>query len=216
MTDEPEAPATVEATQQLKFPVSRNMKVEELISMYDNIIDQVDQDMVDSSISVQINVPATPHDLDGIVQWGPNNDPVLPDDLTSQDSVTIGKLFSLVSNWTNYVTGELTRAKCMLLVQERHLKVIESALKAYYRDEERVPANRVEEKVCTDLRYVTLDASVLRVKVFVMGADNRYDQLKRSLNLISREQTRRGEELQRQIHEGGGGLPSPAWRRPSS
>ena len=202
--------------QQGRFPVSRSLKVEELIQLYDNIIDQLDKDLVESSISVQFPTPSIPGGLDGIIQWGPNNDPLIPDDLTSLDSVHLGKLFSLISNWTNYVAGELTRAKCMHLVQDRHLTVIEEALKAYYRDEEKMKAGQIKEKVTVDSRFTEIDASVLRVKVFVMSAENRYDQLKRSLNLISREQTRRGEELQRLLHEnsgGGGGPITPAWNR---
>lgn len=198
-----------------RFPVARNLKVDALISLYDGIIDQVDQDLVESAITVQFSIPSTPEGLDGIIQWATNGDPTVPDDLTTLDSVTLGKLFALISNWTNYVSGELTRAKSMKMVQERHLKVIDHALSAYYRDEEKVPANRVAEKVETDERYVNVDAAVLRVNVFIVAAENRYDQLKRSLNLISREQTRRGEELERQIHEGASqpALGNPAWRR---
>lgn len=197
----------------VRFPVSRNLKVDDLVKLYDDIIDKVDQDLVDSSITVQFSIPTTPDGLDGVIQWGTNNDPVIPDDLTDLDSLLLGKTFALISNWTNYVAGELTRAKCMRMVQERHLKVIEHALSAYYRDEENVAANRISEKVSTDQRYAEIDAAVLRVSVFIVSAENRYDQLKRSLNLVSREQTRRGEELQRQIHEGSGQPLPPAWQR---
>lgn len=196
-----------------KFGVSRNMRVEELIAIYDGIIVDVDKALVDSSISVQIPQPRMPVGLDGYMQWGPHNDPLLPDDLTDLDSITIGKLYSFMSNWTNYVAGELTRAKCLHLVQERNQKVIYSALIAYYKDEMAVPAGRVEESIFTDKRYVDVDAGLLRSKVFVMSAESRHEQLKRSINLISREQTRRGEDFDRTNHESSSPEKSAQWRR---
>lgn len=205
-----------------RFPTARHIKVDELVKLYDGILPQLDAALAEKSISVQTAAPSVPQDLDGIVRWGENNDPIIPDDLTILDLPLVGKLFSLISNWTNYLSGEITRADVQLLVQERHVKVIEYALSAYYRDEENVKTTLVAERVALDTRFIELDSQVLSLKAFVMVARARHEQLKRSLNLISREQTRRQDEFERELNERNRGNPTPitpAWgrgRRPES
>jgi hypothetical protein len=200
---------------EVAFPTARNLRVDELIKLYDGIIEQVDRSLAESAISSQIPLPEMPHGIDGVVKYGPHSDPLVPEDLTDLDSISLGKLFSFISNWTNYVQSELTRAKCVLIIQERHRKVVEAALTAFYRDEEGIPSSQVDERITTDRRYVDLDATVLRTKVFVLTAESRYEQLKRSSMLISREQTRRGEDFERMQHENASPKPWARIGRPT-
>ena len=101
-----------------RFQVARNMNVDELIELYDGIIKDVSESLIESQISEALPIPAAPTGIEAVVEYGENQDPLIPEDLTELDSVSIGKLFSFISNWANYVQSELTRAKCM--PQPRH------------------------------------------------------------------------------------------------
>jgi hypothetical protein len=189
------------------------MNVDELIELYDGIIEDVSQSLLESQISEILPIPAAPTGIEDIVEYGQNHDPLIPEDLTELNSVTIGKLFSFISNWANYVQSELTRAKCIHLTIKRNCKVVESALNIYYKEEKEVPANQVHDRVATDKRYAEIDGAVLRAEVFVKKAETRYEQYKRSLNLISREQTRRGEEFERSSIAESSGERGNRWNR---
>ena len=118
-----------------QFPTARNLKVEELIARYDGIIPDADGMLEESIISKSLTRPSAPHGLAGVVEYGEAGDPICPDDLTDLDSVTLGKLFTFMSNWTNYVEAEVSRAKSILLVEKRKLKLVEACLNIYYKEE---------------------------------------------------------------------------------
>jgi hypothetical protein len=154
--------------------------------------------------------------LETVISYTSVGDPSIPEDLTELQGPSLGKLFSFISNWANYVQAEMTRAKCVHLVIKRNCKVVENALKVYYRDEMDTPSSHLDEKVTTDERFVQIDSSSLRAEVFVKKAEARYEQYKRSLNLISREQTRRGEEFERTSYansSGRLGRSNSNWKR---
>jgi len=188
-----------------RFPTARSLQVEDLLEIYDGIIDAADEVLEASRITGPLDAPSAPDGLEGYVQWADHSDPLPPDDMTEVSPLGLGKLFSYFQNWTNYVASEVTRAKCIKDVQERHLKVIKSALSLYYKEEVGVPANVVEDKVFCDSRYVEVDAGLLRVRVFWETAKSREEQLRRTLNNISREQTRRASELAALEHDEHGG-----------
>jgi hypothetical protein len=199
----------------LKFPTARTLKVEELIKIYDGIISDADEVLEDSQISGPLPKPDMPDGLESYILWGEHHDPLPPEDLTEMPDLIIGKAMSYFQNWANYVSSELTRAECLMVVQDRHWKVLKAALKIYYREEKGKPANAVDDYITTDSRFVEVDAALLRFKVFVKTAKSRYDGLKRTLNSVSREQTRRSDELERTIHdERGGRAPAGAGESP--
>jgi hypothetical protein len=189
----------------LTMPVARTLNVEELIEFYDNIIDAVDEDLVEKSVSAVLPKPETPEGLEGHVAWAPNGDPIAPVDVTELAGPDLGRLYSFINSWTNYVSSELGRAKTTLLVQERIIKVITAALRTYYREEHSVPESRVGDSILTDSRFAREDSDLLKIKVFASSLESRHDQLKRTCNYISREQTRRKDEWERQLHEEHGG-----------
>jgi len=200
---------------QRRFPVARNLKVEELIEQYDQVIPQVDEQLEASSISDDLPMPLPSPDIEQMLQVGSHGDPLLPDDLTELTLLNLGKLYSFLTNWTNYVQSELTRAQAALSVLARNASVVEAALSIWYREEMGKPASMVSDHIATDSRYVEMDTAVLRAKVYVEKVKTRYEQMKRALNLISREQTRRGEEYGNNAHEDGGPLKvAPSmWKR---
>ncbi len=209
-----------------RFPTARSLKVEDLLNIYDGIIDGADKVLIESDIAAPLPLPGMPDELDGYLNWAEReivvsdgrggeigkviriNDPLPPDDMTAVDDLILGKMFSLFQNWTNYIASEVTRAKCIRDIQERHLKVIKSALAIYYREEKGVAAGLISDYVNVDERYVEVDAALLRIKVFYETAASREDQLRRTLNNISREQTRRKDELDRTLHDERGGRPN--------
>ena len=52
-----------------------------------------------------------------------------------------------------------------------------------------------------DIRFLETDRALLRAEVYVMDVDARYRQHKDEIKLISREQSRRAEELQRSMRD---------------
>ena len=200
----------------LRFSTARTLKVDDLLKIYDGIIGDADSVLEESQIGGTHPVPLPPSGTESYLRWTSYKDPLPPEDLTAVPDIIIGKMFSYMQNWTNYVAAEVTRAKCIKDIQERHLKVLKAALGSYYAEEESVPATLVGRKVEVDQRYVEVDAAYLRIKVFYETARSREDQLKRTLNNISREQTRRRDELDRLAHDQHGGKtsrdPSPGGR----
>ena len=187
-----------------RFPTARTLKVDDLLAIYDGIISDADAVLKESQIAGPLPVPELPTGVDSYLRWTDHNDPLPPDDLTDAPPLILGKLFSLFQNWTNYVAAEVTRAKCIRDVQERNLKVIKSALTLHYR-EEGTSAAVLEDKVNCDARFVEVDAALLRIKVFYETASSREQQLRRTLNNTSREQTRRKDERERELHDERGG-----------
>jgi len=191
----------------LRFPTARLYKVEELIEIYEGIVDDIDAVLKDSQIAGEYPRPVIPDDVDGYLQRSTHNDPIPPDDLTMVPDHVIGKLFSYFQNWANYVSAEASRARTIKDTQERQLKVIKSALTIHYREDLDKPASLVEDYINTDQRFTDADAKLLRIKGFYNTVATREDELKSTINNISREQTRRKDELERLLHdERGGGL----------
>jgi hypothetical protein len=181
------------------------MKIEDLINTYDGIIKDVDGYLTDAQISGPLPIPMMLGEIDHLISWDEQyNAPAPPDDMTETTGLELGKLFSFFQNWANYVQAETTRAKCSQIVLDRHVAVVKSALKLLYR-RSGVPQGDVVDHINIDDRYANIDAARLRIKLTYLSSNSCYEQLKRTLNNISREQTRRGEELKRLIHDEGGG-----------
>lgn len=196
-----------------RFPSAKNLAVDELLKIYDGIIPEVDAALQEANISSQVTIPGAPDGLAELVIYGPHGDPFPPEDLTEVDGVILGKLFSFLHNWANYVQAECTRTKCMLDVQKKKNDIVCSALRIYYHKEKQITAAMVNDYVNTDERFVTCDVAAEKLQAYYRTAESRYEQLKRSLNNVSREQTRRGEELEREIHNERGGKTPPKFRR---
>lgn len=195
----------------LKFQSStKTLAVDDLLRIYEGIMDEADKVLAAEQIAGPMDVPSKLDDLTGYVTWHSEyNDPTPPEDITEVPDLIIGKLFSFYSSWTNYVAAAVTRAKCLRDIQKRHQDVVRSALGLYYLEEKDIPATRVKDYVNVDERYVRVDAALLQINVFYETAASREEQLRRTLNNISREQTRRASELERIEHDEKGGRGGP-------
>jgi hypothetical protein len=194
----------------LRFQTTKSLAVEELLARYDGIIEEADEVLAAEQIAGPLEIPPKPDDLDAYISWHEKyNDPLPPEDLTEAPDLIIGKLFSFFQNWTNYVASTVTRAKCLRDIQKRNLDVLKSALTIYYREEKGAPAGLIKDYINVDPRFVEVDAALLKIAVFYETASSREDQLRRTLNNISREQTRRANELERELHDDRGGRGGP-------
>lgn len=187
-----------------RFSTAKSVEVDQLQQMYDSVFTDVDAALGDAKISTQLQVPEIPDGLDAILLFGPAGDPFPPEDITNLDSLQIGKLFTYMHNWANYVQAESTRAKSRVDVEAEKLKIVKSALRLYYKKgDKKVAASDVDDYVNVDPRMVQLNVGFEKLQAYYKAVEGRYEQLKRSLNNISREQTRRAEELERSLHAEG-------------
>jgi hypothetical protein len=180
-----------------RFPAAKNMKVEELIKQYDQIIPDVEEELKSAGMTMRLPRPAAPDDVEAVIVFLDGGDPVCPDDLTAHTDIIVRKLFSYFSNYANYVESEISRAKNYVIILDRQRKVVHAALKAYYRQEKQVALADADDHVVTDTRFVQIDTACLQISVYAKQAESRLSQLKRTLNLLSREQTARSDELER-------------------
>ncbi|NDF15951.1 hypothetical protein EB061_11630 [bacterium] len=164
-------------SEQGRFPTAKNLQVDELLKLYDGVMEDVDAALADANISSQVSVPTSPDGLEELVLYGPHGDPFPPEDLTEVDSVILGKLFTFYS-----------------------------ALKIHYKDRGTATAV-LDDYINTDERYAVCERDLVKIQAYFWTCESRYEQLKRSLNNVSREQTRRGEELEREIYSERGGKP---------
>lgn len=184
-----------------QLPISNALDVDQLLSLYDGILTQADEALREAQISATQERPSVIEGLDGHVKFGPHGDPMPPEDMTALDDLTLGKLSSCLLAWTNYVSAETTRGKCLMDVVSKQNKVVVAALRRHYREVEGVSAALLDDYVLTDARHAKIDTEITRLKVFVSTAEARYDQLRRSLNNLSREQTRRQNENEGEMNE---------------
>lgn len=180
-----------------EMPVARNLSVDELIAYYDKVIEEVDEDLFNEGVATLLPRPDAPKGLSGIIELDESGDPICPSDVTQLPELELRQAYSFFNSQTNYVASLLNSAKVNKLKADRVMIVITSALKAYYREEEKVPANAVVDKLNLDKRYLAEDRDVMKIKIRIASLDFRHDTLKRNCNHISREMKTRQEEFQR-------------------
>lgn len=191
-----------------RFPTVKNMSVDELIEAYAAVLPGIDAALANACVSGEQEAPEPPDGLTDIMRMGMNGDPFPPEDLTELTPVDLGKAFSYLSGFTNYVQSECTRTKTHLDLREKKAEIIRSALRMHYsarQGSEKIAAALLNDYVVTDPRYVSCDVDCQKLRGYSKALESRYEQLKRSLNNVSREQTRRQDEFQREMHDSHGG-----------
>lgn len=172
------------------------VSIDELIQKYEGLIPEVDQDLMGMAVTTKRPFPLEPEGLEGVVEYNDNGDPLDPRDMTEVTDVQTGKLFNFWTEWTNYIQSLVTIAYCDRLVAARSEKVVFSALRDLFRTQDK-PTADIEDAIAIDPRYVEVDTALLRAQVIYKQLDAAYERAKRNIHLISREQTRRNEELDR-------------------
>lgn len=180
-----------------RFSAPANMKIDELIAAYDGILDQVEVILREKGISAEIPEPGMPEGLEHYLNYAENEDPVLPDDLTILGDVEIGKLFSLFTNWANYVQGFVSSAEASRDVIKAKVLALRTALTVTYQENDQTLSDkRAAAQVQLDPRFVQSEASYITSVALAKKLNTRWDQFKRSEKVISRELTRRAQELE--------------------
>lgn len=169
--------------------------IQDLIERYQGIIPEVAVRLQKMAIATDHPIPKISPELVGLVVLDSDTQyPKLPEDITGLTDLDIGRLFSLFTAYANYLNTLCTTTQAQLAIYNRSLSVVESALKVYYR-KANVPASSVGDFVAIDNNYITLEGECLSQKILHMQLESQYEQHKRALHLISREQTRRSDEL---------------------
>jgi hypothetical protein len=201
-----------------RFSAPARIKVDELIAVYDGILDEVDRLLKEKGLTTELPEPVMPEGIEDFMVMAANGDPVQPNDLTILEGQELGKIFSYFSNWSNYVQGILTNAQCARDVIKSKLGMLEKALVITYQEQDSGMSDaKAKARVRLDIRFVDSEAAYQRAVAYAMQINTRFDQFKRSEKVISREQTRRQQELEALNHEqfGGKGRSSgrPAFTR---
>jgi len=194
----------------MKFPATP-AAIDALIKKYEGLVEEVDDSLLELAVSSRLPMPGMPDDVEELVEFTDAGMPLAPEDITKVTDEDTGKLFSFFSGWTSYVQSEVAYAQVEKMMTKRTERIVKAALSEYYKDVEKLPANQAAEKVLLDSRYLEIDMQTARVEARHVLLEAAYEQLRRVINVVSREQTRRKEELERVRHnpdrEGDGSRP---------
>ena len=201
-----------------RFPVPKSIDIDEILENYGGIADKVEEELWKRGIGETLHAPSCPRDLDALIEYnslpdGSHGEPLMPEDLTILSDAATGQYFSLFTHWANYLQSETTREKGRLDVLTQTQKVLSAALRVWYKEEVGLSANLSDDKVITDDRWLEVNHLVTKSSLLYKELNCRYEQMKRILNNISREQTRRAEEVERSRHSPDG--RDPSWNRGS-
>ena len=198
-----------------RFGAPARIKVDELIAVYDGILDEVDRLLKEKGLTTELPEPVMPEGIEDFMVMAANGDPVQPSDLTILQGQELGKIFSYFSNWSNYVQGILTSAQCARDVIKSKLAMLEKALIITYQEQDSGLSDaKAKARVRLDIRFVDSEAAYQRAVSYAMQISTRFDQFKRSEKVISREQSRRQQELEALNHERFGGKDRSGGRPP--
>ena len=180
-----------------RFTAPANMRIDDVIAAYDGVLDHVEEVLREQGISSMLPEPQQPDGLSDHIIYADNGDPTLPEDLTGLDNVSIGKMFTFFTNWANYVQSIVTSAECARDVISAKLKTLKVALVVTYQEaDDSLSDKRAANKVMLDTRFVDAETSYMRAYALAKTLNSRFEQLKRSEKVISRELTRRQQELE--------------------
>jgi hypothetical protein len=180
-----------------RFNAPANMRVDDIIKAYDGVMSSVEAILQDKGVSADLPEPGQPEGLDQVLVYADNGDPVLPDDLTELDHVQIGKLFTYFTGWTNYVQSMVTYSEVSRDVIKTKLAALDKAVMVALQQEDGSLSDaRAKAKVILDPRHIEAEVSYMEAYALAKVLHARYEQFKRSEKVISRELTRRQQELE--------------------
>tara|TARA_Y100000310_G_scaffold292734_1_gene321761 strand:+ start:1302 stop:1931 length:630 start_codon:yes stop_codon:yes gene_type:complete len=193
-----------------RFSAPSNVKVDELIAAYDGIIPEVEAIMQQQGLTTVLPVPECPDGIEEFLVFAGNGDPVLPNDLTLLEGPNLGKLFSYFTNYANYTQGLLTEAQVARDLFKEKLGDMEKALIITYQEtNEGLSDAKAKAKLRLDDRYKAAALAYRKAVSLYLQLQTKLEQFKRSEKLISREQSRRSDELEALRHDQGGARGKP-------
>lgn len=188
-----------------------SVSIEELVEGFDNIIPAANDYLQRRGFDTEAEVPSTPFGVESALLGQENSVPLIKD-VTELTSDQMAKLFTYYTNWANYSEGVSTNLKLEHNIAERARKIVESALKVYYHDEEKRKATLCMDYVRQDERWRAKDKDCAEFEIKFKKAELQMNTCRRMIRLISREQTRRGEVMGMESMENNVGS-SARWKK---
>jgi hypothetical protein len=194
----------------MKFSATKT-SIEELVAGFENIIPAVEEELSRRGFDLPESPPELPFGIEQALLGQENSLPLIRDvtDLTSDQ---MAKLFSYYTNWANYAESVATDMKLRHAAADRERKIVESALKIYYAEEEKKKSTLLIDYVRQDPRWKSREIPCLTLETSYKKAELQMNTCRRMIRLISREQSRRGEVMQMEGQENAVGK-SPRWKK---
>lgn len=121
-----------------------------------------------------------------------NEQPTIPQDITSVDPVDLMELFAEVNSWLDYVEVQLAAAQIDEKFEEQQLEEIQALEQIAVRDEKNVATMKARAFESDD--FLSQRERVLKAYGYRKIMETLYNRLERARFIISREITRRTGE----------------------
>ena len=121
----------------------------------------------------------------------------MPNDISALDSDELSKLFTKLTAWSNYVSGQLSAAQIDEKTIEKKKDFLEAKL-FLHKDTSKVKGERVtliKAQVMADEQYMELEEELLKAYAYRKMVEVVYNNFERDVSLVSREITRRTNDL---------------------
>jgi len=207
-----------------KFPVADNpeiLSVDELTEMFDGLMDEVENDLVDAHIMPFVARPELPQGLEAVVSWNEIHvetpegvttkwvDPQGPPDVTELTDISLNNYHMFLTQWRNYCRSEAARARDRVDEGKKLVSAIAANIRIWLK-ESGLPVNQVEDRLRLDPRWAQPDLALLKLSIFYRRCENRQESYGSIIFSLSREQTRRNEGLREEMAS----HSSTKWTRP--
>lgn len=194
--------------QTVRFPTARNMKLDNLINQYRGIREKADGILKQHNIGGDRDVPQVPSEIASYITTTTHGDPIPPVDITEVPDFTLGKIISYFRAHTNHVGDMTSKAKSRRDIQAVILKKVKAEVSLTLR-ENGTPAGEIKDRIERDDQHNEVERAYLILNAVYQDFDQRYTELRGSMAHLSREQTRRADELEGIKHEESGGRERP-------
>lgn len=128
------------------------------------------------------------------VTYDENGFPEMPPDITAISLQELGRLYQAVESWYEYLNSMMTNADVEKNEKKIELELVISTVKKELTDSG-VPKSERDEAYRTDFRYIQANAAYLEAQTYFKRVEDVKKWISKRFDLISREITRRSEEL---------------------
>ena len=123
--------------------------------------------------------------------------PLMPNDISIVGSDELSELFTQLTAWSNYVAGQLAASQIDEKTLEKRKDLLEAKL-FLAKDTAKVKGERVtliKAQVLADERYMELEEQLLKAYAYRKMVEVIYNNFERDIALVSREITRRQNDV---------------------
>ena len=186
--------------------------LEELIEGFDRVQKEADDQLASRGFFFAEEPPELPFGCEQFLSGEKNGVPIIRD-VTELSSIEINKLATYYANMSNYTEGVSLDYKCKLADAEKAKKQIESALKVYFHDEQKVKATLCMDHVRSNPEYQMIEKECSRWWRCAKKSELRMNQARRWSKLLLSERVRRGEVMSMEAFENSSGEYNNEWKR---